>query len=512
MLAVNLDLTPGHAAEIERRFALHAPSSWQIQSLIGGTIPDALALGADLILWPRTNVWGNYDAWQLYRDANVPVVAAHGSNSDTLLPDPPRLFWPVVVSADRPGSTAPVTSHGPGLELAVAPSSSFLQSWAVAEAGAALATLYDEYGNWYDARSALRSLATDPQSWRGFGLVDLQRVPRQEGTELLSASQQQGQGWFTLSDTPLIVEPSGVLPGGFRLRGQVDQSGIFVAGVTPATAPVSGQALRLRGEVFTFYDDMIVRSHAGGRDAPIVPFSGGADPDLVHRYDEGGSTYQVQIRVAPGGSGERDIHIRGLSLHAYDYAPTPLPPTTAPPHPPVDVRVSGSRILLAPWKGADYDYTRITYDGRVADVGPGPDDYGAIDFDAAAAFGYSAGTAVLATHYPGRTSATVEVDIDTGVPPAPALSVTRTSQSAVLAESPGVAHCNVVTRYRVAGGAWQAAGGTPGTTLSLSIETSAAIEVQVQAVDVRSVRASEWSAPVRAPAYVAPDASYPWWT
>ena len=176
MLAVNLDTSAAHAAEMERRFRLHAPEQWRVQSIIGFSVDEAIALGADLILWPRPFLWPQYAAWETCRAAGVPVIGAHGSNVAGFVSDPPRLFWPIVVGGEVPGDGDTERSYGPGLELDIRCADGRTeQSWAVAEAAGVYAGLLDYYGNPFDARAALRSLATpeaDPNA-AAYGTIDL---------------------------------------------------------------------------------------------------------------------------------------------------------------------------------------------------------------------------------------------------------------------------------------------------------------------------------------------------
>ena len=178
-----IDVSAVHATEIVRRFLLHAPVGWSIDYVIGGAtserVAEAAADGVSLLLDARggfNTPWNQREAWRDAQTLGIPAVVAHGSNAAVALATPPRLFWPVVVGGETPGDGITERSYGPGLELDARCSDGRTeQSWAVAEAAGIYAGLLDTYGNAFDARAALRSLATPEADPNGalYGTIDL---------------------------------------------------------------------------------------------------------------------------------------------------------------------------------------------------------------------------------------------------------------------------------------------------------------------------------------------------
>lgn len=173
----------GHGSQVESYFQNDAPSGWSSDVRnkgASGIVDDAINEGAKMIVRSLIDVWDYKPEWDRAWENGIMVVHSHGSNSNTSLTDPPRLFKSAVVvgGEDPSGGYEDERSFGDGLEVdAVTHDDSTEESWATPTVGAILARLYDEHGNWWDARAILREMAlrnNDENQWsseRGYGMV-----------------------------------------------------------------------------------------------------------------------------------------------------------------------------------------------------------------------------------------------------------------------------------------------------------------------------------------------------
>lgn len=439
-VAALFDIGGDHTATMRAIFGRGAPVGWTVAHYNTGAlgplpVAEAIADGAALIVSP--NPVGALSTWDAARDAGVPVVSAHASNGPDFVDG--YVGWPVVVSAAHARDTTPSTSYGGGVELTVRPAQTVTQSWACASAAAAMATLLDHYGNAWDARSALRSLAVSTYDWEGVGLVDLRNVPALDGAELLSASEQTGVGFAPYLDGTLTSEPSSVLPGGTRIFGTPSSGSVpLLATLTPGIIPTSGDAIRLRGDVHNAgATPMLFRHHAWDMAREVAP-GATVDADLVGGYLSTSNEYQTQIRGTVEGA-PMDVHVRGLSMQTYPYTATPLPATTAPPQPPLAVTVEGGVIRWLPWAGADYAYTEVA--GQAAPIEG--------ELDALAIYGPGRYTVALRTVYAGGLASDyviVTVDVAPGVPGVPVADFGRRDGRRVDALCPATAQATTTIR------------------------------------------------------------------
>lgn len=509
-VAALFDSGGDHTAIMRSIFERAAPEGWTVQhydvSGLGALpIAQAIADGASLIINP--NPVGLPTVWDAALAAGVPVVSAHASN-EPIFVSAGYVGWPVVVSAAQSDDTDPRTSYGPGVELTIRPAQTVTQSWATASAAAALATLLDRYGNAFDARSALRSLAVSSHDWQCVGLVDLRNVPPDEGAEILSADLRAGVGWFTYEDSDFQVEPSEILPGGFRIFGNASSVDVPLLGGAEPPPPASGSALRLRATMHVASaTPALLRLHGWQVTQTVTP--GTTDEvDLLGGYLTGSNSPQVQVRgTVPGGF--VDVHLSGLSQEAYEYTPTALPESVAPAHPPIHVRADGGVLRFLPWQGSRYYRTAVsvTRGDTVTShyVYPLPDDVEA-SVDLAAAFGFDNLTFEVSTQYIDYTeSEPVTLSVDTGVPPVVhPVAAERGGGSPVVVSTTPTIGCNAQFRYRtVEGGEWTVS--PLGDDLTLT--TRRAAEVQAQQVDPRSGRASGWSSPILVPGLPSAEAT-----
>lgn len=187
--ALILDSDPeSHGATVQSYFGNDKPSGWSVSDIYDdsfgiGTVEEgvdqAIANGDKMIIRSQSGGWDSKDEWDRAWSNGILVVHSHGSNSNTELTDPPRLFSALVVGGESPaGGYEDERSFGPGLEVdAVAHDGSTAESWATPTVAAILARLYDIHGDWFDARAILRQMALRNNAegeWseeRGYGMV-----------------------------------------------------------------------------------------------------------------------------------------------------------------------------------------------------------------------------------------------------------------------------------------------------------------------------------------------------
>lgn len=180
-----------HGDTVRDYFLTDAPADWTVEAYeapysdVEGAVDRAIDVGATLLIRSAVGVWTYRDEWRRAHEAGVQVVHAHGSNSPTTLPNPPRLFEAVVVGGEDPSDgLEDDRSSGPGLEVdAITHDGLTQQSWATPTVAALLAAYYNERvaaesdHPMDDARALLRDLAlrnNDEGAWspeRGYGTV-----------------------------------------------------------------------------------------------------------------------------------------------------------------------------------------------------------------------------------------------------------------------------------------------------------------------------------------------------
>ena len=179
--AVVLDSDPaGHGANVKNYFLNDAPNSWSCDVLSDSATSVNDIIGTyDLVIRSMTGVWSRKPDWDELLDNNIPVVHAHGSNSNNELVNPPRLFSAITVGGEDPDDNDldDETSYGDGLEIdAIAYDESTAQSYTTPTIAATLVKAYENTNNWWDARALVRQSASNYQSgWipeTGFGYYE----------------------------------------------------------------------------------------------------------------------------------------------------------------------------------------------------------------------------------------------------------------------------------------------------------------------------------------------------